>query len=94
MSGTRVMIEEFRIDGSEAAVTPFQNHRERTLKGAWVAAERDLPVGTLRIDLSQPLGRLAFYLVEPRSDDGLVNWNLVDKALERAAVYPIVRSRN
>jgi hypothetical protein len=41
---------------------------------------------------SQPLGRLAFTLLEPRSDDGFLNWNLMDAALEKApGVYPVVR---
>ena len=44
---------------------------------------------------SQPLARLAFYLIEPRSDDGLVDWNLLDDALgESVPAYPIVRTRN
>ena len=60
--------------------------------GSWAAAERKLPAGPLRIDKSQPLARLAFYLLEPRSDDGLVNWNLLDEGLKDAAVFPIVRS--
>jgi hypothetical protein len=93
-TATKVPIEEFRITSSQAAERPFQNHNERTLAGSWEPAERELPAGTLRIDMKQPLARLAFYLVEPRSDDGLVNWNLVDEALKEATVYPIVRSRN
>ena len=87
-------VEEFRIDSNTAAATPFQNHNERTLTGAWVPAERELPAGTLRVDLTQPLARLAFYLIEPRSDDGLVDWNLLDEALKDAKAYPIVRTRN
>jgi hypothetical protein len=59
-----------------------------------VPARRELPAGTLRVDLTQPLARLAFYLIEPRSDDGLVNWNLLDDALKEAKTYPIVRTRN
>ena len=31
-------VEEFRIDSNTAAATPFQNHNERTLTGAWVPA--------------------------------------------------------
>jgi hypothetical protein len=89
-----VQVEEFQIEGSETAERPFQSHNERTLTGKWVAAERALPAGTLRIDMSQPLARLAFYLVEPRSDDGLVNWNIMDGALKDAKVFPIVRSRD
>ena len=93
-AATAARIEAFRIDSSEAAATPFQNHHERTVTGAWIAGERELPAGTLRIDVAQPLGRLAFYLLEPRADDGLVNWNLLDATLQGAKTYPIVRSRD
>ena len=41
---------------------------------------------------AQPLGRLAFYLLEPRSDDGLVAWNVLDEALEGSTRYPILRA--
>ncbi len=92
-AATTVQIEEFRIDASEAAGRPFQNHNERTLKGSWVPSERQLPAGTLRVEMTQPLARLAFYLLEPRSDDGLTNWNFLDEALLDAKVYPIVRTR-
>ena len=37
---------------------------------------------------------LEFYLIEPRSDDGLVDWNLLDEALRDAKVDPILRTRN
>ena len=87
-------VEEFRIDSSTAAAAAFQDHNERTLTGAWIPADRELPAGTLRVDLTQPLARLAFYLIEPRSDDGLVDWNVLDTALKDVKVYPIVRTRN
>jgi hypothetical protein len=88
-----VRIEEFRITGS-AVAQEYQGHAERTLQGAWAAEERRLPTGTLRIDMTQPLARLAFYLIEPRSDDGLVNWNILDEAIASSKVFPIVRSPN
>ena len=45
--------------------------------------------------MNQPLARLAFYLLEPRSDDGLVDWNFLDAALGAdVKVYPILRSTN
>ena len=87
-----VQVEEFVIEGVEPAARPFQNRTERTLKGAWKPVERQLPAGTLRVDMSQPLARLAFYLIEPRSDDGLADWNLVDGLEADAKTYPIVRS--
>jgi hypothetical protein len=91
----KVMVEEFQITGNTVAARAFEGHTERTLEGQWVAAERDLPAGTVQVDISQPLGRLAFYLIEPRSDDGLVNWNILDDTLgEGVKVFPIVRSRN
>jgi hypothetical protein len=90
----KVPVEEFQIAGSTAAERPFQGRNERTLTGSWGASERQLPAGTLRIDMTQPLARLAFYLLEPRSDDGLVNWGLMDDVLREAKVFPIVRSRD
>ncbi len=86
-------VERFRIASSAQAEQPFQGHRERTLTGAYEAAGRTtLPAGTLVVPVQQPLGRLAFYLLEPRSDDGLVNWNVLDEALEGAEFYPILRT--
>lgn len=86
-------VERFRIASSTAAERAFQNHRERTLTGAYEPATVTLPAGTFVVPVDQPLGRLVFYLLEPRSDDGLVNWNVLDEALEGAEVYPIVRTR-
>jgi hypothetical protein len=42
--------------------------------------------------MDQPLARLAFLLLEPRSDDGLTNWNVLDGKLEGADVYPVLRA--
>ena len=85
--------EEFQIATNTQAANAFQNHRERTLTGKWVAAKRSVPAGTLTVRMDQPLARLAFYLLEPRSDDGLVDWNVLDAALgPDAKTYPILRS--
>jgi hypothetical protein len=89
-----VEVEEFRIHGTSVG-REFQGHRERTVEGRWTEASRELPAGTLRVDMRQPLARLAFYLLEPRSDDGVVDWNVLDDVLGTdPTVYPIVRSRN
>jgi len=89
-----VDVEQFRIDTNEVAPREFQGHLERTLEGAWEPASADLPAGTAVVDMTQPLARLAFLLLEPRSDDGLLDWNVLDPAVKDAKVYPIVRSRN
>jgi hypothetical protein len=90
----RLRVEEFAIDSARAAAQPFQGHRERTIFGRYAAAEREVPAGTLVVPVDQPLGRLAFVLLEPRSDDGFANWGLLDEALEDARTYPILRTRD
>ena len=58
---------------------------------AWAPVEQEVPAGTLVVPVDQPLGRLIFSLLEPRSDDGVVNWNLLDDQVRVGAVYPILR---
>jgi hypothetical protein len=44
--------------------------------------------------MNQKLARLAFYLLAPTSDDGLVTWNALDEGLgSEVKVYPIYRKR-
>ena len=84
--------EAFVITSSTQAEREFQQHRERTLEGRWESRTEVLPAGTVVVPTAQPLGRLAFYLLDPRSDDGLVAWNILDEGLEGADRYPILRS--
>ncbi len=92
-SDTTLSVEQFHITSSTASEREYQGHTERTLEGSYETAEVTLPAGTAVVSLDQPLGRLAFYLLEPRSDDGLTSWNFLDRALqENEEVYPIVRA--
>ncbi len=84
-------VERFRIDSTQTAERLFQKHHARTLFGAYERAEATLPAGTLVVPVDQPLGRLIFTMLEPRSDDGFATWGLLDEALEGAAFYPILR---
>ena len=88
---TTLVGEQFIISASSQATQLFEFHRERAIEGAWEPVERTVPAGTLVIPVSQPLGRLAFTLLEPRSDDGAVNWNLLDEQVGSGSVYPILR---
>jgi hypothetical protein len=90
-SARSVAGETFRIDSTSVAGTEFQGHRERRVAGAWLAGTVSVPAGAVVISLDQPLGRLAFHLLEPRSDDGFVNWNFYDNAIESSRSVPIVR---
>jgi hypothetical protein len=84
-------VERFAIDSIADAPREFQGHRERTLFGHYEVAEETLPAGSLLLRTTQPLGRLAFALLEPRSDDGLATWNFLDAQLKDAPSYPIRR---
>ena len=91
-SGITLKGEQFRITSSVTADQAYQGHKERTLTGKWEPTDLDVPAGRVVVDVDQPLGRLAFVLLEPRSDDGFVTWNLLDDALEVEKPYPIART--
>ena len=86
-------LKEFRIAATETTAQVSENHQERTVTGQYVALERELPVGSYRVPMNQRLARLAFHLLEPRSSDGLLTWNVLDEAIKRST-YPIHRTRD
>jgi len=74
--------ERFKIASSEQAQAEYQGtHKLRTITGAWETTEQTVPAGSLVIPMDQPLARLAFILIDPRSDDGLMAWNILDPIL-------------
>jgi hypothetical protein len=89
----QISAEHFRISRSNVAERTYQGHNERTLEGAWEPVSQEIEAGSLLVPVSQPLGRLIFSLLEPRSDDGLATWNLMDEALKDADHYPVLRVR-
>jgi len=60
--------------------------------GRWSpAAPRTLPSGTYVVRAGQPLGLLAFYLLEPESEDGLTQWSFLDGIVAAHRDFPILR---
>ena len=84
-----LQVERFRVDSVQVAGREYQGHRAQTLSGQYEKVDTTLPAGTLVVPVHQPLGNLAFYLLEPRSDDGLAAWGLLEAS--DAAPYPIMR---
>jgi len=83
-------VERFAIEGNTNDLT-FEGHNMRRLEGKWhPSAEAAMP-GMWIVPMNQPLARLAFYLLEPTSDDGVVNWNAMDDLLKDAVTYPVLR---
>lgn len=79
---TQLEVEQFVINEATHAEEEFQGHQELTLTGKWKSRDETFPAGTYLVRMNQPLARLAFYLLEPRSDDGLFNWNAFDAMLD------------
>jgi hypothetical protein len=88
--------ERFRIESSQVAQSEYQGtHRLRTITGAWEATEQTVPAGSLVVPMDQPLARLAFILLDPRSDDGFMAWNILDPILGATPApefYPVLRT--
>jgi hypothetical protein len=83
-------VEQFAIGGAKLSEHAFQGHHELTLTGKWKKRSEKIAAGTFLVRMNQPLARLAFYLLEPRSDDGLFEWNFFDASLE-AEIAPVRR---
>ena len=72
-------VEAFRVKEIKGAERLYQGHRTNAVKGEAAAERRDFPAGSVLVRTAQPLGRLAAYLLEPESDDGLLHWNFFDR---------------
>jgi hypothetical protein len=85
-------VEQFAIDNTRTQ--SFQQHDMRIVEGKWQSAP-DVVVaeGSWAVPMDQPLARLAFYLLEPMSDDGLTVWNAFDGLLGAENRHPILRKR-
>jgi hypothetical protein len=84
-------VERFVIDQVRRAEQSFQGHTETYVSGRFEEATVTAPSGSLVVRTDQRLGRLAFYLLEPESDDGLTTWNLMDAALAPGAAHPVLK---
>jgi dipeptidyl-peptidase-4 len=64
----------------------------KDVDGAWNdSASRTLAAGTYVVRAGQPYGLLAFYLLEPQSEDGLAQWSFFDDILAMHNEFPIIR---
>jgi hypothetical protein len=73
----------------------FEGHKLRTLTGAWQPSDETIRAGSIVVPMDQPLARLAFMLLDARSDDGLMAWNILDPVLGQnpgPEFYPVRRT--
>ncbi len=89
-------VESFKVIELKGQERPYQGHRLNRVKGEYVEEEMEFPAGTLFIPMAQALGKVAAYLLEPESDDGLLVWNFFDRNLvpqwgRGQQVYPVYK---
>lgn len=84
-------VEIQTVTDAKSASRQFQGHAMVTLDTRSRRERTTLPKGALLIPTNQPLGRLAVYLLEPRSEDGLATWNFFDAACRTGADFPVLR---
>lgn len=89
--------EVFVVDSLVHAARKFEGHFMATAEGQFVNQTKTFKKGDYWIDMAQPLTNLIFYMLEPQSDDGLVNWNFFDAYLEKEGInekpveYPVFK---
>lgn len=83
--------ESFVVDSLSSAPRAFQGHHETRIKGSWIRQRTTISAGTFIVRPAQPRGVLAVYLLEPESDDGLVDWNFFDRGIARGKPFPVLR---
>jgi hypothetical protein len=86
-----VEVDAFTIGTVTRAQRTFQNHREMKITGEYKKEQITFATGTIMVRTAQPLGALVCYLLEPESDDGLVDWNFFDAYLETGKTFPVYK---
>ncbi len=84
-------VESFAIAQAVRSPRAFQGHNEVRLAGEYRKETVGFAAGSIVVRASQPLGALAFYLLEAESDDSLATWNFLDSYAAAGKTYPVYR---
>jgi len=91
-SAASVTAQAFKVD---SVIERGRSETSRLMKdvtGTWnAAAIRALPAGSYIVRAGQPYGLLAFYLLEPESEDGLMQWSFYDGIVSAHSDFPVLR---
>jgi hypothetical protein len=87
-----VVAQSFAVD---SVIDRGRSETSRMLKdvaGQWgKAARRSLAAGSYIVRAGQPRGLAAFYLLEPESEDGLMQWSFYDGIVAAHTDFPVAR---
>ncbi len=84
--------EQFEVDSLNTAGSAFQGHKLVSLNGTFHKLDGQAGQGWYIVRTAQPLGRLAFHLLEPESLDGVVAWGFVGNEIKAKQPYPILKT--
>lgn len=85
-------VEAFEITSVEPAPRSFQGRVALDVSGYYGQLDDSSRSPVHVVQLDQPLGRLAFMLLEPRSDDGLAAWGILpDGVVAPGRYWPVQR---
>uniref|UniRef100_A0A7V2B114 Peptidase M14 n=1 Tax=Rhodothermus marinus TaxID=29549 RepID=A0A7V2B114_RHOMR len=90
-AGATVNAEVFRVDSVITAERPYEGHQAQEVTGQYERQVLTVVPGSCMVPIEGKTGRLAALLLEPRSDDGLVAWGLLQDVLAAGQWYPIAR---
>lgn len=79
----KAVADVFIVDSLRYSERKFQGHNEVKLFGRYETREVEVDSGYYYVSARQPKVALIFYLLEPESDDGFVNWNFFDDFLSQ-----------
>ncbi len=85
------MGEEFTISKFSQDSQPFQGHKLMTLDGDYTRADLMANTGDVLVRTAQPLGILAFSMLEPESTDGLLAWGFLGESWKAGQHFPVRR---
>jgi hypothetical protein len=87
-----VAAQAFHVDSVMERGRSETSRMMKDIAGTWDApAGRLLPAGTYVVRAGQPFGLLAFYLLEPLSEDGFMQWSFYDDIVVPHTDFPILR---
>ncbi|WP_162273943.1 DPP IV N-terminal domain-containing protein [Mariniblastus fucicola] len=86
-----LQVEQDTVLNIKRSESEFQKHANVRIETERKLVAKEVPAGSYVVQSAQPLGRLAAYLLEAESDDGLTMWNFFDDSIAKGKPYPVVR---
>jgi hypothetical protein len=86
----RGAVERFEITEAVVAERPFQGRRMVRLEGRFAPGRATFGEGAYLVRTAQPLGILAFHVLEPEGLDGAAAWGFMS-GLQAGATYPAAK---